>query len=139
MSYSPKDIVQYIENADLVADFLTALMMSRRQFTISEITDARFVHLLDTWRLQSAGYDLNVVIGDEDIVTALHNGLYVSAFLCRFENSLSVHFLVHQYPVSMKEQFAEELAREVVQYLIYKTVLALRLDTPEKVLEYLGM
>ena len=50
-------------------------------------------------------YKINIQITDDDIITAVMNGLYVSAF---------------------------------ISYMIMMTIVRLRLDTPEKVEEYLG-
>lgn len=47
-------------------------------------------------------------------------------------------FLVHAYPENMKSQFDEEILKEVLRYMIMMTIVRLRLDTPEKVEEYLG-
>lgn len=38
----------------------------------------------------------------------------------------------------MKSQFDEEILKEVLRYMIMMTIVRLRLDTPEKVEEYLG-
>ena len=46
---------------------------------------------------------------------------------------------MHQYPESMKARFEEEITKDVIDYIIYGTIIALRLDTPEKIREYLGI
>ena len=46
---------------------------------------------------------------------------------------------MHQYPDQMKARFEEEITKDVVDYMIYGTIMALRLDTPEKVNAYLGI
>ena len=79
-----------------------------------------------------------IQITDDDILTAIMNGLYVSAFISRQGDAYNVHFLVHAYPENMKSQFDEEILKEVLRYMIMMTIVRLRLDTPEKVEEYLG-
>ena len=75
---------------------------------------------------------------DDEILTAAINGLYISAFISRKDDKYNVHFLVHQYPESMKAQFEEAIMNEVINYMISTTILALRLDCPEKVNQYIG-
>ena len=79
-----------------------------------------------------------IQITDDDIITAVMNGLYVSAFISRQGDAYNVHFLVHAYPENMKSQFDDEILKEVLRYMIMMTIVRLRLDTPEKVEEYLG-
>ena len=83
-------------------------------------------------------YKINIQITDDDIITAVMNGLYVSAFISRQGDAYNVHFLVHAYPENMKSQFEDEILKEVLRYMIMMTIVRLRLDTPEKVEEYLG-
>ena len=83
-------------------------------------------------------YKINMQITDDDIITAVMNGLYVSAFISRQGDAYNVHFLVHAYPENMKSQFDDEILKEVLRYMIMMTIVRLRLDTPEKVEEYLG-
>ena len=37
----------------------------------------------------------------------------------------------------MKTRFEEEITKDVIDYMIHGTIIALRLDTPEKVKEYI--
>ena len=60
---------------------------------------------------------------------------------CTFRSTFhpyNVHFLVHAYPENMKSQFENETLKEVLRYMIMMTIVRLRLDTPDKVEEYLG-
>ncbi len=119
--------------------FMSAVTMQVDGYSIAEIPDKRFVQVKGEHRLKSILYKLNVPVQDEDIITAVMNQLYVSAFISRKEETYQIHFLVHRYPISMKEKFEEEITKEVIRYMIYKTILALRLDTPEKVKAYCGI
>ena len=74
---------------------------------------------------------------DDDIITAVLNGLYVSAFISRYKEEYNVHFLVHAYPETKKAQFEDAILKEVVRYMIMMTIVRLRLDTPQKVKDYL--
>lgn len=89
--------------------------------------------------LISGAYHLDIKITDDEVMTAAINGLYISAFISRKDDNYRVHFLVHQYPDQMKARFEEEITKDVVDYMIYGTIMALRLDTPEKVNAYLGI
>lgn len=135
---TPQDIYNYVVRSGKESEFLTAIMLQTRQYSISEIADAAFSIEDGTCRLKSQQYRLNLEIPDEDIAVAVHNRLYVTAFISRHEEQYQVHFLVHQYPAAMKAQFEEQIAREVVRYMILKTIVALRLTTWKKVDEYIG-
>lgn len=138
MGYSPKDIVDYVFEKGYEADFLTSLALHKGNYSIGEVGDKRFKEKDGKWKFISKMYEINVDINDDEIVTSAHNGLYISAFVSRMNDSFNLHFLVHQYPDSMKEKFDDAIAKEVVRYMITKTVLALRLDTPEKLEKYIS-
>ena len=111
----------------------------KQNFLIGEITDKEIVKRGEDFYLVSKSYKLDIKITDDEVLTAAMNGLYISAFISRKEDSYQVHFLVHQYPESMKARFEEEITKDVIDYIIYGTIIALRLDTPEKVREYLDI
>ena len=73
------------------------------------------------------------------MLTAAINGMYISAFISRKDDNYRVHFLLHKYPDQMKTRFEEEITKDVINYMIYGTIIALRLDKPEKVKTYLGV
>ena len=75
---------------------------------------------------------------DDEIVTAVLNGLYVSAFLSRKDDNYRVHFLVSGYPAEMKARFEEEITKEVVRYMIMSVIMACRLDREKKLKIYIG-
>lgn len=136
--YTPREIVDYIYKEKLDSDFLVALSYHKGNYSIGEITDKQLTMEEGVCRFRSAGYRIDLPVQDEDIITATTNGLYVSAFISRHGERYQVHFLVHSYPISMKSRFEEQILEEVIRYMIMKTVIALRLDTPEKVRAYAG-
>lgn len=137
MNYTPKQIVDYIIEENMEADFLSTMQLHKGDFSIGEIADKQFYFDEGRCFFKSKFYSINTEVADEDIITAAHNKLYISAFISRKSQAYNVHFLVHQYPESMKERFADEITKEVVRYMIMSTVLALRLDTKEKVKDYI--
>ena len=108
-----------------------------QNFSIGEITDKKIEKRDDEYFLVSKAYSLDIKLVDDEILTAAINGLYISAFVSRKEDKYNIHFLVHQYPASMKSRFEEEITKDVIDYMIHGTIIALRLDTPEKVKEYI--
>ncbi len=138
MNYTPRDILNYIYTNKLDTDFLFALTNHVQNFSIGEITDKQITKRDDDYYLVSKSYSLDIKLTDDEILTAAINGLYISAFISRKDDKYNVHFLVHQYPESMKSQFEEEITTDVINYMISGTILALRLDSPEKVNQYIG-
>lgn len=138
MAYSPADILRYVYDNELDFAFMNAIMMQQGGYSIAEVSDKRFVQVKEEYRLKSVLYKLNVTVTDDEIITAILNQMYISTFISRMGESYQIHFLVHRYPISMKERFEEEITKEVVQYMIAKTIVTLRLDTPAKIKEYLG-
>ena len=139
MQYTPKDILDYVYDQKLDTQFLLTLSGHKQNFLIGEITDKEIVKRGEDFYLVSKSYKLDIKITDDEVLTAAMNGLYISAFISRKEDSYQVHFLVHQYPESMKARFEEEITKDVIDYIIYGTILGLRLDTPEKIREYLDI
>ena len=133
---TPKDIYNYVVKSGKESDFLSAIMCQKGNYSIAEIADADFSIEGGVCRLQSKLYKLNLAIQDEDIVAAAANHLYISAFISRHEEQYQVHFFAHPYPAAAKAQFEEEIAQEVVRYMILRTIVALRLTTWKKVDEY---
>lgn len=136
MSYTPLDMLNYVIDHELEASFLTAVSLHVDNYSIAEIADKRFEEKNGTYRFYSDSYSINIELKDEDVITAFLNGLYISAFISRKDDLYQVHFLVHSYPISMKSQFEEPITKEVINYLILKTIVALRLDTKEKIRKY---
>lgn len=138
MQYSPKDILNYVYEKKLDTDFLLAIAAHMDNFSIGEITDKQIKKRGEDFYLTSKAYQLDVKLTDDEVLTAAINGLYISAFISRKDDNYRVHFLVHQYPESMKEKFEEAITKDVIDYMIYGTIMALRLDTPEKIQAYLN-
>jgi hypothetical protein len=138
MQYTPKDILNYVYEKKLDTDFLLAIAAHMDNFSIGEITDKQIKKRGEDFCLTSKAYQLDVKLTDDEVLTAAINGLYISAFISRKDDNYRVHFLVHQYPESMKEKFEEAITKDVIDYMIYGTIMALRLDTPEKIQAYLN-
>ena len=136
MSYTLRDILAYVYENHLEDEFLLALASHVENFSIGEITDKRIEKRGEDYFLVSKAYSLDIKLTDDEILTAAMNGLYISAFISRKEDNYKLHFLVHKYPQSMKSRFEEEITKEVIDYMIQGTILALRLDTPEKIERY---
>lgn len=137
MSYTPRDILEYVYEKHLEDEFLLALASHVENFSIGEITDKKIEKRGEDYFLVSKAYALDIKLTDDEILTAAMNGLYISAFISRKEENYKLHFLVHKYPESMKSRFEEEITKEVIAYMIQGTILALRLDTPDKIHSYL--
>ena len=137
MSYTPRDILNYIYDNNLDSDFIFALANHVQNFSIGEITDKQIVKREDEYYLVSKSYSLNIKITDDEILTAVMNGLYISAFISRKEDKYNIHFLVHRYPESMKSKFEEEITKDVINYMIQGTIISLRLDSSEKINAYI--
>ena len=136
MGYTPRDMLEYVYENHLDGEFLLALASHVENFSIGEITDKKIEKRGEDYFLVSKAYALDIKLTDDEILTAAMNGLYISAFISRKEDNYKLHFLVHKYPQSMKSRFEEEITKEVVDYMIQGTILALRLDTPEKIERY---
>ena len=137
MGYTPRDILAYVYEKHLEDEFLLALASHVENFSIGEITDKKIEKRGEDYFLVSKAYALDIKLTDDEILTAAMNGLYISAFISRKEENYKIHFLVHKYPQSMKPRFEEEITKEVIDYMIQGTILALRLDTPDKIHSYL--
>ena len=137
MSYTLRDILAYVYENHLEDEFLLALASHVENFSIGEITDKRIEKRGEDHFLVSKAYALDIKLTDDEILTAAMNGLYISAFISRKEDNYKLHFLVHKYPQSMKSRFEEEITKEVIDYMIQGTILALRPDTPDKIHSYL--
>lgn len=135
--YTPNQIVDYIIDNHLEADFLANMQVHKGDFSIGEIADKKLILKEGKCFLISKNYSINTQITDEDIIVAVHNKLYVSAFISRKSDTYNVHFLVHMYPESMKQQFENEITMDVIRYMITSTVIALRLDSIDKVKKYI--
>ena len=138
MRYTPGEILNYVHEKELDTEFLIALSNYVQNFSIGEITDKKIEKRGEDFYLVSKAYDLDIRLTDDEILTAVMNGIYISAFISRKEDQYQVHFLVYQYPESMKNRFEDEITKDVIDYMIHGTILALRLDTPEKIDAYTG-
>lgn len=133
---TPQDIYNYIVRSGKESEFLTAILLQRQGYSIGEIPDAVF-DIQSGCRLRSRQYRLDLEIADEEIAAAVRSGRYVTAFISRQGETYQLHFLTHPYPADRKADYEEPVAREVVRYMILKTIIALRLTTWKKVDEYL--
>lgn len=137
MKYSPKELLDYIMEEEKEMEFFTALMQHVQGYSIAEITDAVFSEQEGAYQMHSEMFALELAITEDDIQTAIHNKLYISGFLSRYNDVYQVHFLVHPYPERFKEKFEEEITRDVVHYMIMQAIVTLKLDTKGKVKSYM--
>lgn len=135
---TPQDIYNYVVNSGKESEFLSAILLQKQGFSIAEIPDSVFTVENGICRFRSKQYRLNLPVADGDIAAAAADERYITAFLSRHGETYQVHFLVHRYPAAGKAQFEEEITREVVRYMILKTIVALRLNTWKKVDAYIG-
>ncbi len=137
MAYSPIDILDYVLDNGKDADFMVAITMHKMGYSIGEITDLKFKWKEERLKMFSKTYNINQEVTDTDIMIASKAGKYISAFLSRFNDTYQVHFLVHDCMEADKQAYEDEITMRVIQYMILKTIKQLRLDTPEKVEQYL--
>ena len=135
---TPKECYDYIIKNNLEMPVLGTMMNHLKDYSIAEIADARFHITAGVVSITSAGYRINVPITDDEIATAVLNGIYVSAFISRKEDKYQIHFLVSGYPKEMKCKYEEEIAKDVVRYMIMSTITACRLDSEKKLREYIN-
>lgn len=136
-NYTPKDILMYVLENEKEMDFISRLNTCSRQYSICEIVDKVIAVEDGIYRLFSKQFDVNVVIDDAAVVDAVRGGKYVSAFISRHGDSFQAHFLVHPVLNAEKSYHEEEILMGVIQYMIFKTIIALRLDTYKKVDEFI--
>ena len=136
MFNTPTDCYNYIIENDLEMPVLGAMMNHVGGYSIAEIADGRFHNSDGAVSFSSQGYKINIPVTDDEIVTAVLNGLYVSAFLSRNQDKYQIHFLVSGYPVDMKCRYEEHIAKGVVKYMIMSTIVACRLDSEKNCLLY---
>lgn len=142
MFKSPNEAYEYITDNNLETDVLSAMMTHTMDYSIAEIADGNFkIDKEDNGRkvtFVSKGYKIDVPVTDEEIVTAALNGLYISVFISRKADKYNVHFLVSGYPARMKAMFEDEIAKNVVRYMILSTVVACGLNSEKKIREYIN-
>lgn len=137
MKYSPIDILDYVIDNNLESSFMASMLMHKGNYSIAEIGDGKFIKRNEKVRLMSKTYDINLTIEDSEIIAAVNADMYISTFYARHDSSYQVHFFVHRIKNAQKPQHEENITKAVVQYMIIKTIIALRLDTPQKVDQYI--
>ena len=118
---------------------MNQILRCKNDYTIAEITDAEFVKGYGTITLTSQNYGIRVPLKDDEISQAIRSGQAVTAFVSRYKNEGQVHFLVHAYPADELEHHQEEITQGIIRYMILRTIVKFRLDTAEKIIEYLDM
>ena len=88
MFKTPKECYDYIVKNELETAVIGAMMQQTDNYSIAEIADARFHNREGKISFTSAGYKINIEVTDDEIVTAVLNGLYVSAFLIKKRRQL---------------------------------------------------
>ena len=66
MNYTPKDILQYVYDNELDADFILSLTNHVQNFSIGEITDKQIIKRGEEYYFVSKSYSLDIKI-DESI------------------------------------------------------------------------
>lgn len=135
---TPYEMVMFVYKNGLENKFLTSMMKHKDGYSIGEIVDKEFVKTEKGYNFVSKGYKVNLPINDDDVLTAVMNGLYVSAFISRKDAQYNIHFLVHKYPITMKPDHEDEILNEVLRYMVLNTVVALKLDNKDKIRKYCG-
>lgn len=138
MTYTPTDILDYVIENEKEADFMVSLAQHKGDFTIAEIVDAKYLKKEKGYTLKSATYNVNVPIEDPEIQAAINVEQYISSFISKSGNEYQIHFFVHGFKKAQKSEHEEEILRSVVEYMILKTIIKLRLDSPQKVDSYIG-
>lgn len=138
MTYTPTDILDYVINNDLESAFMASMLMHKGNYSIAEIGDGKFINRNEKVRLMSKTYDINLTIEDPEIIAAINSGMYISTFYARHDSNYQVHFFVHRLKADQKALHEDEITKTVVQYMIIKTIIALRLDTPQKIDSYIN-
>lgn len=134
---TPREMLEYVIDNELEFDFLTAITAHVNNYSIAEITDKKIEVTDGKCILKSTAYSLNLEITEAEIVAAASKGVYISAFISRRDDKYNVHFLVHPCKEEEKHNNEEAIAKSVIQYMIINTIIALRLDTVEKIKDYL--
>ncbi len=134
--YTPYDMLEYVYSHEYKDSFLMSVAKNKSGYSIGEIVDKSFEKKEDGVHFASKGYSIDVLVEDDDVLTAVMNGLYVSAFISRNGDTYRVHFLVHKYPEAMKPDYEEEILEDVIRFMILNTIVALRLDNKEKIRKY---
>jgi len=137
--YSPTDILDYVIENEYEADFMVSLAHHKGNYTIAEIVDAKYLNKDGEHILKSASYEIRLHIKDEEIIAAINAGKYISSFISRKDAEYQVHFFIHDFNKEDKSEHEEEILKAVIQYMILKTIIKLRLDSPDKIKEYISV
>ncbi len=135
--YTPRQILGYVVENSYEADFLTQIALHKGGYSIAELADKEFVLRDGKLLLLAPSLSIQTPVEDPSVELAIAQARYITAFFSRKDERFEVHFLVHGCLEQEKKDYEELICREVVQYMIYKTILALRLDSPDKVNAYL--
>ena len=108
MFNTPTDCYNYIIENDFEMPVLGAMMNHVGGYSIAEIADGRFHNRDEAVSFSSPGYKINIPVTDDEIVTAVLNGLYVSAFISRNQDKYQIHFLVSGYPKTFSRPLYEQ-------------------------------
>lgn len=133
---TPMDMLNYAKEKGYESSFLASVALHKHNYSIAEIAEKRFKEKDGVYKFISKPFSINVEIEDKNIIEAIENGMYITPFISRKDDTYQVHFLVHQYPEMLRPQFEELIAQEVVEYMMLKTIIALRLDSELKIDNY---
>ncbi len=135
---TPSDMLQIVLDSGREYVFLSAMMRHTGDYSIGEIADGHFKNRDGRVSFYSTAYDIHTRMdADDEITGAVQAGRHVSAFISRHHEKKQLHFIVHDCLEAEKASHEDEIARKCVQYMIFQTILTLRLDTRKKLENYM--
>ena len=103
MFNTPADCYKYIIDNDIEMPVLGAMMNHAKDYSIAEIADGRFHNRDGVVSFSSPGYKVNIAVTDDEIVTAVLNGLYAVSY---------THLKFIMLVMKMEKESDEELAEK---------------------------
>lgn len=137
MRYSVEEMCQYMKDEELVIPVLHANRVCKNRYSIMEIFDAKFQREGDKVRLISKDLDLYELMEDDNIITAVINEIYLTAFVERNQDAYFVHVLVSKYPRCLKKRYEKEIFDEVIDYMLQQIIKSQNLTTKGRLMKYI--
>lgn len=137
MRYSVEEMCQYMKDEELVIPVLHANRVCKNRYSIMEIFDAEFQREGDKVRLISKDLDLYELMEDDNIITAVINEIYLTAFVERNQDAYFVHVLVSKYPRCLKKRYEKEIFDEMIDYMLQQIIKSQNLTTKGRLMKYI--